>query len=214
MSTLNILQQVAHGIAESFGKECEVVIHEFHGKELEEGSIKYIEHGEVTGRVGGDGPSHIVLETIEAISKGGKVPKDRYSYLTQTKDGRILKSSTFFISDDDEKSIYLLGINYDITNIIATKNVLESFVKVGENEKKEAHELIPKNVNELLDDLITQSMKVVGKPVALMSKDDKVEVVRFLNDAGAFLVTHSADRVSNYLGISKYTLYSYINMNK
>ncbi|HOO27554.1 MAG TPA: helix-turn-helix domain-containing protein, partial [Lachnospiraceae bacterium] len=69
------------------------------------------------------------------------------------------------------------------------------------------------NVNDLLDDLIKESVSMIGKPVALMSKDEKVNAIRFLNDAGAFLITKSGDKVSKYFGISKYTLYSYIDVN-
>lgn len=47
-----------------------------------------------------------------------------------------------------------------------------------------------------------------------MNKDDKVRAIRFLNEAGAFLVTKSGDKVAKYFGISKYTLYSYIDANK
>ena len=50
-----------------------------------------------------------------------------------------------------------------------------------------------------------------GKPVALMNKDDKVKAIQFLNQNGAFLVTKSGDKIAKYFGISKYTLYSYID---
>ena len=54
----------------------------------------------------------------------------------------------------------------------------------------------------------------MGKPVAMMNKDDKITAIQFLNNAGAFLVTKSGDKVSKYFGISKYTLYSYIDAKK
>lgn len=57
-------------------------------------------------------------------------------------------------------------------------------------------------------------MRLVGKPVALMGKEDKIKALRFLNDTGAFLITKSGDKVSKYFGISKYTLYSYIDATK
>ena len=65
-----------------------------------------------------------------------------------------------------------------------------------------------------MDDLIEQSVVLVGKPVAMMNKDDKVRAIQFLNEAGAFLITKSGDKVSNYFGISKYTLYSYLDAGK
>ena len=73
---------------------------------------------------------------------------------------------------------------------------------------------ITHNVTDLLDTLIDQSVALVGKPVALMTKDDKVAAIQYLNDAGAFLITKSGDKVSSFFGISKFTLYSYMDANK
>lgn len=81
-----------------------------------------------------------------------------------------------------------------------------------DKEQTEPERII--NVNHVLDELIEQSVALVGKPVALMNKDDKVRAIRFLNESGAFLVTKSGDKVAKYFGISKYTLYSYIDANK
>ena len=53
-----------------------------------------------------------------------------------------------------------------------------------------------------------------GKPVALMTRDDKVRAIGFLNDSGAFLITKAGQKVCNYFGISKYTLYSYMDEAK
>ena len=43
-----------------------------------------------------------------------------------------------------------------------------------------------------------------------MTKEDKIKVVHYLNEAGAFLITRSGDRVASVLGISKFTLYKYM----
>ena len=40
---------------------------------------------------------------------------------------------------------------------------------------KRQPESIPLNVNDLLDELISQSIKLVGNPVAMMNKDDKIK---------------------------------------
>ena len=44
-----------------------------------------------------------------------------------------------------------------------------------------------------------------------MNKEDKITAIKFLNESGAFLITKSGDKISTYFGISKYTLYSYID---
>jgi len=45
----------------------------------------------------------------------------------------------------------------------------------------------------------------------MMNKDDKVRAIAFLNEAGAMLITKSGDKIAKYFGISKYTLYSYLD---
>ena len=81
-------------------------------------------------------------------------------------------------------------------------------------EKLLARNLTAQDDARLLDDLLEESVALVGKPVALMDREDKVRAVRFLSDSGALLITKSGDKIANYFGISKYTLYSYLDDNK
>ena len=208
--TLDFLKQIAHGLAVQFGSSCEIAIHDLKTKDLEK-SIVYIENGHVSNRQTGDGPSGIVLETLQ--SDPAKI-HDKLSYLTKTEDGRVLKSSTFYIRDDDDSISYIFSLNYDITAFTAANTAIQSLIATqdslpdmtGNSPRQITH-----NVNELLDLLIEQAVAKVGKPVAMMNKDDKVAVVQYLNHAGAFLITKSGDKVSSFLGISKFTLYSYMD---
>lgn len=199
----DFLRDLAKGLSAQFGQNCEIVIHDLRDNNLEN-SIAYIENGHVSGRKIGDGPSHVALEALRG-DRGHL--QNHLGYLTRTKDGRLLKSSTLYIRDENGDAIGIFGINYDITNLIMAENVLHSIVSTEEAEPQQ----ITSSVNELLDELIEQSVKLVGKPVALMNKDDKIKAIQFLNESGAFLITKSGDKVSNYFGISKYTLYSYID---
>ena len=156
-----------------------------------ESSIVAIENGQVTGRKVGDGPSHVVLETLRGDRE--KL-QDHLCYLTKTKDGKILKSTTIYIRNDDGTPIGIFGINYDITLMLAMENMLRQFTAT-EKESREP-EAISRNVSDLLD------------------KEDKVKAIQFLNETGAFLITKSGDKVCKYFGISKYTLYSYIDESK
>lgn len=44
-----------------------------------------------------------------------------------------------------------------------------------------------------------------------MTREDKIKAIKFLNDRGALLITKAGDKISKHFGISKYTLYSYID---
>ena len=200
MGRLTVLEQIAQDIAAEFGNDCEVVIHDLKTKEPEH-SIIYIVNGHVTGRNVGDGPSDAVFDGIRQKGRGSDcAPADHNGYLMKTADGKILKCSTSYIKDDDGSLHYVLGINYDITKLTLINSALDDLITPKNKEEK------PKQ--------ITHSFKLVDKPVALMNKEDKVTAIQFLNDSGAFLITKSGDKVANYFGISKYTLYSYIDVNK
>ena len=198
-------KRMAKGLAGQFGQNCEVVIHDLRGNDLEH-SIIAIENGHVTGRSIGDGPSHIVLESLKGDPT---MLQDRISYLTRTSDGRVLKSTTLFIRDDEDRVIGLLGINYDISMLVSLEGSLRDFT--GQDRLTSEPEAISRNVADLLDELLEHSVSLVGKPTAMMSKDDKIRAIRFLDDNGAFLITKSGPKVCQYFGISTYTLYSYLD---
>lgn len=205
---IDFCAKLARGIARQFGSGCEVVVHDLYPADPEH-SIVALENGHVTGRRLGDGPSQVVWEALKADPKS---LDDRLAYLTRTEDGKILKSSTIFIRDENDQVTGVFGINYDITLMKAMEDQLRLFTSTAD-EAQEPQTIIH-NVNDLLEELIKQSVKLVGKPVALMNKEDKVKAIRFLNDSGAFLITKSGQRVCNFFGISKYTLYSYIDEAK
>ncbi len=199
--------QLAKGITGHFGDNCEVVIHDL--TEDDEHTIVYIENGHVTGRKVGDGSSRIVFE---ARNKKPEELEDRINYLTQTEGGRVLKSSTIYIRDNNGKVVGIFAINYDITNLMMVDYTLKSLIATRNDD--EEPEKITKGVNGLLHELIEESVKLVNKPVSQMNREDKIKAIKFLQDKGAFLITKSGDKVSKYFGISKFTLYNYIDVKE
>jgi len=200
---LDFYQRLAAALARQFGENCEVVVHDLKNAE---NSIVAIENGHVSDRRLGDGASHVVLE---ALTKPPEELHDQLGYLAKTHDGRIVKSSTVYIRDEEGAVTGIFAINYDVTGLLMAESAIHGLVH--HPEKQEEPERIARNVNDLLDDLIEESVALVGKPVALMSKEDKIKAIQFLSNAGAFLITKSGDKVARYFGISKYTLYSYID---
>ena len=195
---LETLKQIAAGIAAQFGDKCEVVIHDVSTSHPER-TIVHIENGHVSGRRVGDGASMVVLEQLEHQYEQ---PQDHLCYLTRTPDGKILKSSSLYIRNSRGAVTAIFSINYDVTGLMMMQQQLGELLSTRDKEQTEPEKII--NVNDVLDELIQQS-------VAL---DDKVRAIQFLNKSGAFLVTKSGDKVAKYFGISKYTLYSYIDANK
>lgn len=206
---LELMKQLADSLAQQFGQRCEVVIHDLAG-DLEN-SIVHIVNGHVTNRKVGSGPSKVVLETIH---KDPQSVHDKLGYLTRTPNGRILKSSTIHIKDEHQKIRYILSINYDITELVTLDQALKDIASIEKLQESSQPEQIVNNVNDLLDNLIVQATALIGKPAALMNKEEKARAIQFLDDAGAFLITKSGDKITEYFGISKFTLYNYINETK
>lgn len=206
-SELNTLRQIARGISAQFGSNCEVVVHTV-AESSAEHSIDTIENGHVTGRKAGDGPSPIVLEQL---SRKGD-PDDQLCYLTKTPNGKILKSSSMYIRDSRGEVGAILSINFDISALSMLESAVSELISPASGVREP--QPIPLNVNDLLDELIARSEALVGKPAALMNKDDKMRAIRFLNSSGALLITKSGEKIAKYFGISKYTLYSYLDMKQ
>ena len=203
---LDFYKRLAHALALQFGSGCEVVVHDLEAADPSH-SIVAIENGHVTGRKLGDGPSHVVLEALHA---GDAQIEDRLAYLTRTADGKVLKSSTVFIRDERGHAVGIFAVNFDITVLRAAQDTIGELIGTEPSESREPEPIV-RSVADLLDDLIEQSVELVGTPVALMTKEEKVRAIRYLNDTGAFLITKSGPKVCKYFGISKYTLYSYLD---
>ena len=207
-SHLEFCLQLAKGIARQFGPNCEVVVHDLASNDPAS-SIVAIENGHVTGRRVGDGPSQVVLE---ALRDGSTALEDRLCYLTRTEDGKILKSSTIYLRDDDGQAVGIFSINLDITLMLSMEEALHGLTATEAPQAEP--EPIARDVAGLLDELIAQSVRLVGRPVALMTREDKVRALQFLDRAGAFLITRAGHKVCKYFGISKYTLYSYLDAGR
>lgn len=203
-NVLNALKQVADGVAAQFGNNCEVAIYD--PAENSEYSVVYVVNEHVSGESAGAQADRTLLEkrNLSALEARGHL-----SYMVKTPEGRVLKNSAVCIKNKQGEADAVLTIKYDVTNLTMLENAIHDLISTESVREKEREPVM--NVNELLEQLIQQSVDLVGKPVAMMNKDDKIRAIQFLSRNGAFLVTKSGDKVAKYFGISKYTLYSYID---
>ncbi len=79
-------------------------------------------------------------------------------------------------------------------------------------EKEEPREIFATDVKSLLEYLIKEAQNQAGKDPRDMDKADKIRFLDYLDKKGAFLVTKSSERVCEFLEISKFTLYNYLDL--
>ncbi len=210
---LSVYRPLVSLIAAQFGPLCEVVLHDFSQTydSSYEKTVIAIENGHVTGRKVGDCGSNRGLEVLRGTRKNG----NKYGYYVRTKEGKLLRSSTLYIRDAEDRVIGAFCINLDVTDLVNAEKFLRLFCMTGESdlndEIEEVDEVFVNNVSELLEALIEKALVAVGKPVESMTRSDKVDFIGYLDQRGAFLVTKAGNKICEFLGISKYSLYSYLD---
>ncbi len=187
-----------------FGDQCEVVLHDL-TKDYSE-TISDIRNGGITGRKIGDCGSNLGLEVMRGTVKNG----DRYNYITHTMNGRILRSSSMYLYNEEGTLVGALCLNLDITNTIAFENFLRKHNDFS-MEKDGSPEIFASDVKSLLEFLIKEAQFQVGKEPSEMDKADRIKFLEYLDCKGAFLITKSSERICEFLGISKFTLYNYLD---
>ncbi|MDD3655672.1 MAG: helix-turn-helix transcriptional regulator [Atribacterota bacterium] len=193
-------------IAETFGKNCEVVLHDFSGPQ---NSIIAIENGYVTGRKIGDPITDLALSSWRQGGFGNKREDKMINYKSKTKDGRILKSSSVFIKDQNNKIVGCLCINYDLTGHMMFEKIMDEFCAINElNGGKE--ETFTKDVDEILSSIIDEAINEIHKPISLMQKEDNLRVVEKVDEKGGFLIKGAVDQLAFKLNVSRYTVYNYL----
>lgn len=201
------LTDMVTGLAAQFGENCEVVLHDLTGSY--ESSIVAIANGHITGRKVGDPGTNLGLELL----RGNHVNGNKFNYLTQTKDGRILRSSSMYMKNKGGNIIGSLCINMDITDLMVAEKTLKNLINPA-SEQAEVRESFVTSVSDLLDALIQEAQEVIDKPVAVMTKEDKMRMIQLLDAKGAFLIKKGGEKICTYLNISKYTLYSHLEEGK
>lgn len=195
-------------LEQQLGKRSEIVLHDL--RNGYEHTIVDIRNGGITGRkIGGTG-SNLGLEVLNGTT--GKGNGDKYNYITKLPDGRYLRSSSQYIRDKDGHVLGCLCINTDITETLKFEQVLKEMNHCDLNEQE--NEIFVSDVNQLLESIMRKTQENIGKAPGGMTRDDKREFVRQLDEKGAFLITKSGERVQEYLGISKYTLYNYLDQTR
>lgn len=202
---LNLLSDIAKCIAMQFGENCEVVLHDLtlpYNK-----TIVAIWNGHVTGRKIGDGGTNAGLE----ILKGSVSPDDQYSYINTLPDGKILRSSSKYFRDEYGKVNGSMCINLDITDLIRCEQNLHALTTPSEPSLPNAPEFFIGNVDALLEQMMNEAVRMTGKSIKDLTKEEKVRIVHSLDYKGFFLIKKSAEKLADFLGLSRYSIYNYLN---
>ena len=197
---LKVYIPIADMLAATFGEECEVVLHDISDPEH---SVVYVANGAVTGRKIGQGFEHFVKTAITQGAEEDFVANDFFQ-----KNGKLIRTSSALIRDEDGKLIGALCINLDMTHTQKQLVYLQSFLPKPKSPKT-SDEGRGKKVEEMVLAMVDNIL--AGCDVTTLSREERIEKIRFMDSRGIFQMKGSIDQVAERLGINRVTVYSYLD---
>lgn len=195
---------VAESISALFGRNCEVVIHDL---SQPQSSVVKVINGGVTGRKVGQSIRDLVISVLLS---------DKYSndmlanYRSLSSDHeKVIKSSTALIRDENGKPIGAFCVNFNITNLLTALPQMNDLTFTTEIQQEEPRlDNLPQDVMQILNHIIDQSINTIGKPIDTLTKNERMEIIKFMEEKGVFLIKGGVEKVAETLKVSRFTIYS------
>jgi predicted transcriptional regulator YheO len=195
------------GLAAYFGEAFELVLHDL--IDLDHSIIKII-NGFHSGRKEGAPITDFALSMLEQI-KQNSLPEAGHSrpfisYLSSSKYGKPVRSTTIVIFGEKKRPIGLLCINLyldsPLTSLLQNFSSASPTEYVAEHFISDSNELIARSLEKTKADVLDDD----SIPVSQKNK----EIVTLLYYQGVFKLKDSVQTISRDLGISKNTVYLHI----
>lgn len=206
---LDLAVQLVPDLQKVLGPLSEVLVHD----------LRFPEHsviaiaGHLTGRSIGAPATDLLLR----LTRQNATDVNPLNYNTWTSDGRKMRSSTIFLRDSAAggEVIGALCINVDVSVGEQLQQwVRENVIMPGDEPaglQNEPVERFDTSVEETMRAALARVLGEIGKKPAELSKAERLRVVEALDQVGVFLIKNSTAFVADALGISRATLYNYVN---
>ena len=193
------LDRTARGIAEMFGSSCETLVHDMG---VPSHPILSIYNGHVSGRTVGS--TQDILGTDRGLDDDTR-RSDLVNLAATTPSGQQIKSSTFHLSGEGYD--LALGINFDYTSLVYANRILVDLMSA----EADLRSALWQGGESALADLFDQCLAALGKPTDALGKADRLKLVAMLEQKNAFSYRKSVPFVARRLGVSRYTVYKYLD---
>jgi len=209
---MKALHPVVKMLGTIVGHHIEVVLHDL---TRPESSIVAIANGHVSNRSVGNsilsGPKgdQGFSAAKRALSVSGEAQHSIVDgYPTLTRAGQRLKSSTVVFRDSDGEPFAALCLNADQTIIEAAHAWLG--LLLAPNAVSAPAPSQEPEMDTLMKEIISDAVRRLGKPVRLMNKEEKIQAVQAMMQRGLFIVKGGVERAADALGVTRFTIYNYL----
>jgi len=210
------LMQALHPVVQMLGTivghHIEVVLHDL---TQPESSIVAIANGHVSNRRVGNsilsGPKDDqgFAAAKQLLTQSGEpVHSVVDGYPTLTRNGDRLKSSTVIFRDSQGEPYAALCLNANLTIIEAAHTWLGRLLHDNGAMAPPAEE--QPQMDTLMNEIIADAVRRLGKPVNLMNREEKIQAVQAMMQRGLFIVKGGVERAAASLGVTRFTIYNYL----
>ncbi|MCF1645221.1 helix-turn-helix transcriptional regulator [Streptomyces indiaensis] len=199
---LAALKPVVEGIAATFGPVCDVVLHDYRHPEKSVVAVA----GAVTGRQVGGAMSEIGMRVLAR----GAAASDELNYVTRTRDGTLVKSSTMLLRDSTGAVFGALCVNVDVGAVTRVHDLLGALAGLGAASAELPTTTFGNDIDSVVDALVDAHRSKQRGSWAELDRAERVELFDGLDARGVFAVRGAVEQVAARLGISRASAYNYL----
>ena len=196
---------LAQMLVQTLGPDCEIVLHDL---DTPAHSVVYVENPSVTGRKVGESFDQLVKQVILSDDL-----KENFvaNYYFTAPNGKYIRSSSLLIKDDAGHLTGAMCINLDTAKPAQALSFLQSLLPP--EPKKAAPDAgdtdTGAHVSVMIENLMDNILQ--GADVQNLTRDERLEKIRFMDEKGLFLMKGSVEKAAEKLGVGKVTIYSYLD---
>ena len=204
----DFLIRFLEGLQKFLGENSEILIHDY--RKGYDHTIVYALNATLSGRdVGGSPKGGMITQ----FGKDIEPMKESLQTFSIGQKDQFYKSFTTLIPDENGKIIGAVCVNLDVSDFLNAQRALHAFVQYPMTHHapmSDKDALATKNVDDILQYYMNQAELLVGKPMGLMNKEEKIRALDYLDQKGVFKISKTSVLLCETLKVSKYTLYNYL----
>lgn len=203
-------------LGEALGENVEIALHDLTTEEKE---VVALANSYISGREVGAKLSNLSIHYLE--TKQYENHDFVMNYKTTGPDGKLLRSATYFIKEEGKKMpIGMLCINVNISDYEYMETTLKRILGIKDDNKDVEFkldnpiEILSSPLDEMIDLYIKECLEQMGFPsyflVERLNVEEKIKVVKYLQEKGTFKVKGAIALVAEKLAVSEPTIYRYL----
>ena len=202
-------------LGKALGDNCEIALHDLTSQEQE---IVAIANNQLSGREIGAKLSNLSLHYLD--TKQYLNNDFVMNYKTVGPDGKLMRAATYFIKEEGkEMPVGMLCINVNISDLEYLTATIKKILGVKEEKEIEFKmdnpvEILSSPLDEMIDMYIKECLEKMGFPSYFLAErlnvDEKIKVVKYLQEKGTFKVKGAIVLVAEKLAVSEPTVYRYL----